>query len=405
VTRIHWLWVLRIALSIVMVTTGVLHFIEQDAFVAMMPRVFAFPEVWVWFTGVSEVLGGVGLLIPRLRRTAAFWLIVLYVGVFPANVHMAVNSIPAFGVDVDALWLWLRLPLQLVFIAWAYHAGLRRNPRYFQNAVAIVTGAASGIGAALAKALIDRGATVVLVDRSENVQERALELGNHAQGVVGDVTEPAGMTAVASAAIRKHGHIDYLFNNAGVGMFAQIRDMSLDDWKRLMDVNFFGVVNCINAVYPAMVERRGGCIVNIASFAALVPQPGTTAYSASKGAVVGLSLALRGEAAPLGVRVCCACPGVVDTAIFDAATIVGAERTQVTALIPVRGQSAERCAAEILNGVEDNRSIFVVTRPAKLAHALFQIIPGANDLFALHLGRKIQSIRTPTPKTGATPTQ
>jgi uncharacterized membrane protein len=113
-TALRWL------LAIVMVAAGANHFLSPATYVAMMPAVLPWPLALVHASGVAEIAGGLGLLVPRTRRAAAWGLIALFVAVFPANVNMAVNELPLGTTTVPAWALWARLPLQLVFIAWAY---------------------------------------------------------------------------------------------------------------------------------------------------------------------------------------------------------------------------------------------------------------------------------------------
>ena len=122
---------LRWLLAIAMVTVGVTHFTSPDGFVSIVPSFLPEPLLLVYLSGVAEVAGGVGILVPRVRRAAGWGLIALYIAVFPANIHMAVNQVPLGDAQVPAWALWLRLPLQAVFIAWAWWvaAGAERRAR------------------------------------------------------------------------------------------------------------------------------------------------------------------------------------------------------------------------------------------------------------------------------------
>jgi uncharacterized membrane protein len=111
---------LRWLLTIFMVGAGITHFTNPDAFVAMVPEALPAPLALTYVSGVAEIAGGLGLILPQTRRAAAWGLILLYLAVFPANVNMAVNHLPLDGKPVDPALLWARLPLQLVLIAWAY---------------------------------------------------------------------------------------------------------------------------------------------------------------------------------------------------------------------------------------------------------------------------------------------
>ena len=111
---------LRWLLAIIMVAAGANHFISPAPYVAMMPDALPWHLALVYVSGIAEIAGGLGLLVPRTRRAAAWGLIALFIAVFPANVNMAVNELPLGTTPVPAWALWARLPLQLVFIAWAY---------------------------------------------------------------------------------------------------------------------------------------------------------------------------------------------------------------------------------------------------------------------------------------------
>ena len=174
----------------------------------------------------------------------------------------------------------------------------------FEGKVALVTGAASGIGAATAQLLRTEGATVVPLDVTA------------ADGVrVCDVTDRAEVDAAVAEAVAAHGGIDVVANVAGMIRFGHFADLSQADWQRQLDVNVTGPFNVCQAALPSLVERRG-CIVNVASVAGLRGQAYGSGYCASKGALVMLTRALAVELATAGVRVNCVCPGTVMTPLI-----------------------------------------------------------------------------------------
>ena len=189
-----------------------------------------------------------------------------------------------------------------------------------RSKTAIVTGAASGIGRALAAELSLRGARVVLADRDiELAEEAAAEIrakGGDALATALDVRDASRFREVAAWTRDRWGPIDYLFNNAGIGVGGEVAEYDDAAWRDVLDVNLYGVIHGIAAVYPAMAARGSGHIVNTASMAGLLPGPGMASYTTSKHAVVGLSKALRIEAASHGVRVSALCPGAVRTPIL-----------------------------------------------------------------------------------------
>ena len=183
--------------------------------------------------------------------------------------------------------------------------------------IAFVTGGASGIGAALTTKLVDGGAEVFIADRQIGVaQELAQRLnsgGAKAHAVELDVRSYPSFERAAAEAVQQSGRIDYLFNNAGIGVGGEVDSYTLDDWNDVFDVNLHGVVHGIQAIYPIMIRQHSGHIVNTASMSGLVASPGSVSYTATKHAVVGISKALRVEAERHGVQVSVLCPGAIRT--------------------------------------------------------------------------------------------
>ena len=195
-----------------------------------------------------------------------------------------------------------------------------RNLRSFDGAVAIVTGGASGIGAALGRELARRGARVILADRqlevASGVAKSINDTGGKAEAVELDVRDAIAFDAIVALTIERYGRIDYVFNNAGIAIGGEIREYRLDDWRDVVDVNLMGVVHGVQASYGRMIAQGFGHIVNTASVAGLLPSPFMGSYTTTKHAVVGLSRALRAEGARYGVRTSTLCPGVIRTPIL-----------------------------------------------------------------------------------------
>ena len=186
--------------------------------------------------------------------------------------------------------------------------------------IAFVTGGASGIGAALTTKLVEGGAEVWIADRQiDAAQELAQRLnsgGAKAHAIELDVRSYPSFERAVAEVVQQSGRIDYLFNNAGIGVSGEVDSYTLDDWNDVFDVNLRGVVHGIQAVYPIMIRQHSGHIVNTASMAGLVASPGLGSYTATKHAVVGISKALRVEAERHGVQVSVLCPGVIRTPIL-----------------------------------------------------------------------------------------
>lgn len=193
--------------------------------------------------------------------------------------------------------------------------------RIFNEATAIVTGGASGIGRALARELAKRGCEVVLADRqirlAEEVASEIRASGGKARACEVDVTDYSSVEQLVLETTARTGRLDYIVNNAGIGFGGNVKDYSIKDWNQIVDVNLRGVINGVQAAYQIMINQGFGHIVNTASMAGLIPSPGVVAYATTKHAVVGLSKSLRAEAISAGVYVSVLCPGVIRTPILE----------------------------------------------------------------------------------------
>lgn len=251
----------------------------------------------------------------------------------------------------------------------------------FQEKVAIVTGAGSGIGKGLSQALTQRGAFVVMADWNEDfLQAAAQSIGASASQIKTmkvDVSDYGAVKAMVDWTVAKKGKIDYIFNNAGIAVGGEVRDVSMDDWHAVLDVNLNGVIHGVDAAYKVMVNQGFGHIINTASIEGLIPFPATVSYVASKFAVVGISTSLRVEGADLGVKVSAVCPGYIKTRIFEDSKMIKLDREKVLENLPERfGITPEECARRILKGVEKNKALIVVTVLAKILWWVYRISPG-----------------------------
>jgi len=251
----------------------------------------------------------------------------------------------------------------------------------FQDKVAVVTGGASGIGRSIVTALHAAGARVVVADSNADLAATvATELGDRVRAERVDVTDSVAVQRLIDGTVAREGRLDLLFNNAGIAVFADARDTSLDDWNRQIDVNLRGVVHGIVAGYPVMRRQGYGHIVNTASAAGLIPSPATVAYAATKHAVVGLSLTLRAEARLYGVRVSVVCPGLIQTPITQAAKIVGPTRETVLGDSRLRLYSSDRLARAVLRGIGRNRGVIPFTPEVRLMWVLHRISPAISGV-------------------------
>ncbi|UIX32686.1 SDR family oxidoreductase [Streptomyces sp. GQFP] len=260
----------------------------------------------------------------------------------------------------------------------------------FGGQLVLVTGAGSGIGRATAFAFAESGARVVAVDRDAESAARTAELARligapEAWAEVVDVTDEQAMEKLAEKVATEYGVVDVLVNNAGIGLSGSFFDTTPEDWKKVLDVNLWGVIHGCRLFGKQMAERgQGGHIVNIASAAAYQPSKALPAYSTSKAAVLMLSECLRAELAGQGIGVSAICPGFVNTNITTTARFTGvdaeeqARRQKRTArLYGLRNYPPEKVASAILRAVVRNEAVAPVTPEARGAHLMSRFLPGA----------------------------
>lgn len=238
--------------------------------------------------------------------------------------------------------------------------------RWYAGKIAIVTGGASGIGAALVAALKAQGAVVVAAD-----------LAPGAGGTALDVTDAAAVQALVDAVVAEHGRLDLLFNNAGITFIGETQDITLEQWNKIIDVNIRGVVHGVAAAYPQMIRQGSGHIINTASMGGLMAAGLITSYVTTKHAVVGLSAALRSEAAAHGVGVTVVCPAAVDTPILDSGEIGRISGRDFY----LKGQGVRNpvvpavLAARVLAAVAADEAVVIEPVQARLAYLLQRFAP------------------------------
>lgn len=256
--------------------------------------------------------------------------------------------------------------------------------RHFNNKVAIVTGGGSGIGRALCERLARFGAKVVLSDvKAETAKATADAIngqGGKAEGHALDVTDFYAFEAHIQAAVASYGQLDFIFNNAGIAISAEFRDMELAHWQKVIDVNLNGVFHGSLLAYKQMVKQGFGHIVNLSSVEGVVPFPTTGSYVASKYAVLGLSQTMWVEGRSLGINVSAVCPGFIKTPIFDVSEMVNINRQKIMSQYETfqkLGITPEKCAKVILKGVARNKPIIPVTGLAHIIWRMARLAPEA----------------------------
>jgi NAD(P)-dependent dehydrogenase (short-subunit alcohol dehydrogenase family) len=251
----------------------------------------------------------------------------------------------------------------------------------YSDTLVVTTGAGSGIGRATARAFASHGAAVICADIDLAAARRVADdidktFAGTAHACQVDVTDAARMEEFAAAVRDRHGVPDVVVNNAGIVISGPFLDHSVDDWRRTLDVNLWGVIHGCRLFGAQMVERgAGGHIVNIASLAAFAPSRTLPAYATSKAAVKMLSDCLRAELAGKGIGVTAICPGFVSTDIARHGKFLGNDRAAAERALDRRGYPPERVAAHILRAVHRNRPVVPVNAEGKIGYVLSRISP------------------------------
>ncbi|WP_031104056.1 SDR family oxidoreductase [Streptomyces sp. NRRL S-146] len=290
----------------------------------------------------------------------------------------------------DRLASWIEEFVTSVENGRAPVAGNGEHAERFGGQLVLVTGAGSGIGRATALAFAEAGARVVAVDRNAEAAARTAEssrlLGSpDAWAETADVSDEQAMEKLADKVTAEYGVVDVLVNNAGIGLSGSFFDTTPEDWKKVLDVNLWGVIHGCRLFGRRMAERgQGGHIVNVASAAAYQPSRVLPAYSTSKAAVLMLSECLRAELAGQGIGVTAVCPGIVNTAITSTARFAGVDaleekrlQKRTARLYGLRNYPPEKVARAILRAVTRNEAVVPVTPEARGARWLSRWAPGA----------------------------
>jgi NAD(P)-dependent dehydrogenase (short-subunit alcohol dehydrogenase family) len=265
------------------------------------------------------------------------------------------------------------------------------DEEHFRGKTCVVTGAASGIGFAVTAALLEAGAVVFMADLdTETLSSAVDQLGAHAGRVHSmsiDVTNQQQVRQLIDNAASRHGRLDFLFNNAGVGATFPIEQATLEHWRRIIDLNLWGVIYGIDAALPVMRRQGTGHIVNTASFAGLIPVPFQVLYCTTKAAVIAMSESLRIELGDEDIHVSVVCPGNVVSRIWGT-TILG-QRVDVKP--PDDAIPAEEAARIILAGVADRQGIIALPEEIRLIWQRYWASPEESERKLRELARQRRS--------------
>jgi len=261
-----------------------------------------------------------------------------------------------------------------------------------------------GIGAGTALMFAEMGANVVINYlsnrvKAEEVASKICAAGGKARALKVDVTDFFAVKQLVQKTVERTGRLDYIFNNAGIGIGGNVNHYGIEDWNQMMDVNLSGVINGVQAAHKIMMSQGFGHIVNTASIGGLTPSPGNVAYATTKYAIVGLSISLRAEAAQLGVRVSVLCPGFVRTAILDGGGKYGKmlidlspeqHRHLLDVIEKFKPMSPNVFAKKALNSVAKNKAIIIVPAWWKLIWLMNRLFPSVG----IHLvGKSVQKMQ------------
>lgn len=282
---------------------------------------------------------------------------------------------------------------------------------FLSSGVAVVTGAGSGIGRALAQRLAASGSALAIADIDEaGLQETAQSLGKNSQLVtthVVDVAKEESVETFAADVSARHGRATLLINNAGVALHGNFEEISLDDLRWLMDINFWGAVYGVTYFLPMLQREPRAHLVNVSSVFGLIAPAGQAAYSASKFAVRGFTEALRHELAPTNVCVSCVHPGGIRTPIaqharLGAATPASRREQSIARFQKLARTPPEAAAAVILRGVERREPRILIGMDAYQIDLLQRLRPStywkslARRLKDPGVGRKANTIKQPS---------
>ncbi len=244
----------------------------------------------------------------------------------------------------------------------------------FTDKVAVITGAASGLGLGIAVDISKNNGTVILLDIDKERLEKAAKekIKEKYETFCADVTKYDEIEKIVNTVVEKYGHIDYMFNNAGLGGTLPFEEATIAHWKKIVNLNLFGAINGVTAIYPVMKKQKSGYIINTSSIAGLIPYTGQTLYNTTKFAVTGMSLSLERELKKDNINISIICPGMVKTRIFYK-PIIGNEAPEEYVKIPKEAIPVEEAVSDIMKGIGKKKKIIITPKFMKRFYLRYRL--------------------------------
>lgn len=248
----------------------------------------------------------------------------------------------------------------------------------FESKIIFISGASSGIGKGLSLQLCEKGAIVVGTDIIEpDFQHRNFTFKKL------DVSSYKSFEFVLEEVVKEKGKIDFIFNNAGIGIMGEAQDFSIETWEKVIQTNLMGVINGTKIAYSIMLKQGFGHIVNTASLSGLMPFPTSVPYATTKHAIVGLSQSLRAEAKAYNIKVTAICPGFIATPIYENSIKMNISLEGALKTIPFKPMSLNKAIDKIISGVEKNKALVVFPFHAHFLRFIMRWMPRFFEKFIL----------------------